>query len=412
MKILILLFSLMVSMAQAATYEVPSQQGALQALFSQGGIVSGDIILLGDGNHGTLELRTAAFADRVTIKSKNKLKAHFDSIYVRAPSANLAFLSISVWPTEPYKHSGDHVATEFGTSKIIFNGLDIRGGADGTNFMAWSADEWLKRSANGIWLSGDKSAVLNTKITGVNFGAYVLGADSRAVGNVINGFHGDGIRGQGNRSSFKDNIITNCFTVNDNHSDGFQAHTDPAHPISGLIIERNVIIEWNLGPNPLRCGLQGIGMFDGWYDKLTIRNNIIVVSHGHGIGVMGVRGGIISFNTAVSANGLRGDYPWIAVFPLKDGTKSSNVVVANNLAMSISNKVVDGVTYVGNSQIIEPQFSFLDLKTYVPTLMDSADPAYTVPVDNYGHARPFGSGNDVGAVEAGSTLPKRPTTFR
>ena len=384
--------------AVAETYRVPAEPGALQAMI--GKAAAGDVILLQDGNHGGLDLSAPAFAAPVVIRAEHFGKAHVESIYIRAGS-NLTIGGLSVWPSDPYSHRSSHVETSGATSRIVFNKLDVRGGADAANFAAWSQDEWKRRTANGVWLAGANSVVQNSRFTGVSFGITILGADSRASFNVINGFSADGIRGQGQRGVYRGNTVQNCVAIGDgNHADGFQAHTNPSAPITGIVLDRNRFIVWNLPPHPSVCEMQGIGLFDGWYDNLTITNNIVAVSNGHGITVMGARKASIRHNTVTTANGLPAKWPWIDAFGLKDGTPSEGVIVANNLAMDIG-QPKPGIVFVDNAKIGDPRLT-LDPVTSAPLaasgFLDTANPAYRLRLDINGKTR--GAAPDKGAVEA------------
>lgn len=401
MKFLALILALLAGPLAAETYKVAPAPGAVQALIATGKIIPGDIIALQDGDFGPLVLQTPAFAAKVTIRAQHKGKAHVDSILVTA-GANLTIGGLNVWPANPYAHGANLIETAPGTSAIIFNGLDIRGGADAANFPAWDQAEWLKRRANGVWLAGPNSIVMNSQITAVSFGVTILGPDSKALGNVINGIGADGLRGQGARGVFRDNTVENFVSIDDNHGDGFQAFTDPAHPIAGLVIERNKILEWVLPPNPLQNQIQGIGLFDGFYDDLTIRNNLVVVTNGHGISLYGARRALIASNTVVPANGLPGKWPWITVNPHKNGTPSENVTVVNNVAEDFGQPdAAHGIVYSDNLRITDPRTFFEDLIAYVPKAtsgaLGTANPAYAVKMDVNRKKR--GAPFDIGAVE-------------
>lgn len=396
--ILATMFALIAAPIWAATITVPATPGALQAAI--GKAVAGDVLLLADGEHGAIDLSAPNFAAKVTIRAEHAGKAHADSILVRSGS-NLFIAGLAVWPSNPQAHGSSHVTASAATSRITFSSLDVRGGQDAANWPAWSKDEWLRRAAHGVWLEGPNSVVQYSRFTGVRFGITILGPDSRASWNEVNGFAGDGIRGQGQRGVYRGNLIQNCVSIDENHADGFQAHTTPDRPISGIVLDRNRFLEWTLGPHALRCGLQGIGMFDGWYDNLTITNNIVAVSNGHGIMVMGARKASIWHNTAVTANGLPAKWPWIDVHPLKNGSPSVDVILANNVGMDIG-QPKPGVTVIGNSRISDPRTFFADMRTYVPTqasgFIGAADPAYSTPKDTYGKTRV--GAPDRGAVEA------------
>ncbi|KAG1649129.1 hypothetical protein GQR58_029279 [Nymphon striatum] len=121
--------------------------------------------------------------------------------------------------------------------------------------------------------------------------------------------------------------------------DGFQSWSPKNNgadsTISNVVIEENQFWEWK-GPEAptLPCRLQGIGLFDGFYKDFRIRNNLVVVSHYHGISIYGAINSVIANNTVVRPQGQPGKSPWISVQTHKRGDPSKNTRVFNNVAMS------------------------------------------------------------------------------
>jgi hypothetical protein len=189
-----------------------------------------------------------------------------------------------------------------------------------------------------------------------------------------------------------------------------------------MTVENNTFIEWNSPVvNPLRCALQGIGFFDGPYQDLIIRNNVISTAQYHGISVYGGINVKILNNTVVNNNGIEGSTPWIGVWNNKDGTPPQNVLVANNLAMSVGGDATSGVTFVNNSTLMGLSTVFQNIATfdYRPTsasgFIDTGDVGDAPPTDIVGAARPYGAGPDRGAYEisgtsGGTTTPPPVTT--
>ncbi len=385
---------------------------SIGAAFGSGLVRGGDVINLLDGDYGAMKLTYLSFDTPVTIQALNANKARAETIMVGDGTRNITIRNLNVWPSNPYQWVGTLVYTTEASSFITFDGLDARAGQDAASYPNWTQAEWLSRGVDGVMISGPNSSIKNSRITGTRFALGLLAADGLAQNNVIDGFSGDGLRGQGNNSRFLNNRVSNCVSVDDNHADGFQSFTSPDHPISGLVLDGNTIIEWsNPAQSPLRCSLQGIGMFDGWYDNLTIRNNVVAGRMGHGIAVYGTRHAVIANNTVVNVFGTASPYPWIMVQPLKNGTPSSDVVVANNLAMSYggASDPANRISYVSNSVVMNPATAFQDVANfnYVPQstsgFIDVADPAYAPATDILGGQRPFGAGPDRGAYEVGAT---------
>jgi parallel beta-helix repeat protein len=174
------------------------------------------------------------------------------------------------------------------------------------------------------------------------------------------------------------------------------------------VIEGNVIIEWvNPEDHPWRCSLQGIGLFDGYYDNLTIINNVVSATQYHGISVHGARGAKIINNTVANTLGLVGKYPWIEVLPRRDGAPTTDVLVANNIAMSIQGIAsdVDRIVFRNNSIVGIPSQVFENLAVfdYRPKassgFIDTGDATVAPPTDVMGQKRPSGPLPDRGAYE-------------
>ena len=376
--------------------------------FASGKIVAGDTLLLMDGDYAALQL-TQSFASTVTIQSQNTRKARVESIYLSGAAHNLLIRNLRVWYSIATTRSNNLVETSSTTSDITFANLDVRSGVDAYNYESWSAAEWLARRSNGAWLNGTRVIIKQSNFTAVGFGILVVGTDGQALGNTVDGFSADGMRGGAPRGIFRDNIIQNCVSVDDNHADGFQSYSTGT--VTGLVLERNMFIEWNLAPShPLRCGLQGIGIFDGFHENVTITNNVVAIRNGHGISIMGLRNALINNNTVVNIDGIQPGYPWIAVYNSKTGVQSTDVIVANNLAMAYAgaNDKVNRIQFINNRVVRSVSHAYPDWQTfnYAPRpetrFIDAADPLYAPELDVLRHPRPIGAGPDLGAYEVSS----------
>lgn len=333
---------------------------SIDAAFRSGKIRGGDTLLLKDGAYG--ELRTkgnASFNTPVTIMSENGKGAHFDRVLLTQNTSNLVLRNLSVWPSDPAKGVPYLVRAYDTTSKITIDGLDIRSEANAADYMKWSADHWNARKYSAVLLQGPGSVVARTTATGVYHGIMV-GNDSQIIDNLIDGFNGDGMRAF-SRSVVRGNRVFNAVKTDGNHDDGFQSFAGKGSSVTGLVLDNNTIIEW-MGPpdHPLRSKLQGIGLFDGVYKDLTITNNVVSVTHHHGISVYGAQGAKISENIVVDGRGQTGNSPYIAVRPNRDGKPSTNVVVSGNSAMSfhVESNARNRVEFRGNSIIGYPSRVF------------------------------------------------------
>jgi hypothetical protein len=94
--------------------------------------------------------------------------------------------------------------------------------------------------------------------------------------------------------------------------------------------------------------LQGIGCFDGMFDDFEVINNLIITNQYNGITFRGLRNSRIINNT-VYVTDTDTLMPFIAVKAHKNGTKSSNCIVANNIAATIDVAELDNGIVVNNA---------------------------------------------------------------
>jgi parallel beta-helix repeat protein len=376
--------------------------------FKSGKVKGGDTLLLKDGGYGNLVIKAnAAFDQPVTIKSQNARRAQFDSILLMSSTRYITLQNLSVWPSNPSAGEPFLIRSYSTTSDITVDSLVIRSDSTSSRFMDWDAEMWEERKFSGIMLDGPRSVVSRNRLIGINHGIMTLGPNSKIIRNIVNGFNGDGIRAF-DESTIKYNRVLNCVKTNDNHDDGIQSFAGASGSLSGLRIDGNVIVEWTGSPNhPLRCDLQGIGLFDGFYDNLVVSNNLVSVSQYHGISVYGARNARVINNTVVNNRGQTSIYPWLRVENHKNGTPSVNTVVANNVAMSLYGQTTtgSGVKFTRNSIVGTPGAVFVNPSAfdYRPKassgFIDSADGAFTPPYDMLNQRRPSGAAPDRGSYE-------------
>ena len=406
--------------APAVTQVQPTAAGTGTAwnsvgeLLKSGQVKGGDRILLMGGYYGALNIMNAKFTSPVTIQAVPGQVAHAETMTVRA-SSNLIIRDLKLWALTE-NHPVPIVVRTYGdTSNITLNNLDVRAYKDSVGYMNWSQAKWLANQRSAFLLDGDKVTIKNSRVTGVYHGIQSTGPNGTIENNIVDGFAGDGMRALGDNALVKGNKLQNCFQINANHADGFQSFSrDPVTGkagtgvVSGLKLIGNKIVEWNSSAtNPLRCKLQGIGMFDGMYDDLVIQNNLIVSSHYHGITVTGTRRAVISNNTVVNMTGGVSKYPWIKVANHKNGTLSANVAISNNMANQVAplpSGIVGGVTSnnlvpVWSRDFVAPRTLNFALTTGSPA-GDAGLAKYAPKDDILLVPRPKGKGPDIGAYES------------
>lgn len=389
----------------------------LWGALNSGQVTGGDRLLLLPGRYGAVTLQTPAFDPPVRIAPAQRGTVHLESLRIDRGSG-LTVAQLGIWPRQPGTRPPALVKTAGATSRIRLEHLDLRGSPNAPEtYRSWALADWSESwGPNGVFLAGADSGLYASSLTATNFAVTLTGARGIARGNRIAGFSGDAIRVLGDGSRVEDNHIRDCVRINQNHDDGIQSWANRKRgglrqPVRDLVLARNTILEWT-GPDdtPLRCVLQGIGLFDGLFEGLRIENNIVSVSAYHGIAVVGGRGVEIVNNTVVHARATPGTtHPWILVRDKKDGTPSRDVLVMNNVAAGLNTHMSQDRPIMGRGKNLIlrtpirlfPRMLEGDFRTVAQPnpLLDRADPARAPTRDRFGTARPMGQGPDLGALE-------------
>ena len=392
--------------------------GSIGAALSSGKIAGGDTILLMDGSHGRVDIKSS-FEQPVTIRSETPKGAHLEYVHFDGTARNVTLSDLKIW--RPEGSGPSYLVRSFsGATGITLDGLDIRSRENATQYLSWDLARWKEAAAegaDGVDLRGSGNIVRNSSITGVRYGIKV-GSGSRVENNLIEGFTADGLRGC-TETLFRRNIVRNAISLSDGvHRDGMQCYR-PSTTTNLRVIE-NTIIDWadSDRDHPLRGKMQGISLFDGFYDNIEIVNNIVATDHYNGIAVYGARGALIANNTVVHSDGEKVGNPWITVRSTKAGEPSQNAIVANNLAMKISGSsdAALGNLFTDNRVILDPAAVFEDLSRWnfrpktSSGFLDVANVTYAPATDILGNARPSGAGPDLGAYEVGATGGTAPAT--
>lgn len=392
----------------------PTLGGALANLK----VVGGDTILLMDGNHGHVRTNRA-FDTEVIVQSQNNSNAHLNSIHFSDLAQHITLKNLKIWRTDA-DEKAYMVRSYTGASNLTFENLDIRSRPDTDAQLDWAAARWTAVAGVGMELRGKNYVVRNCRVSAVHVGIFAVGSGALIENNVVMDFTGDGIKSGGSNSIFRSNLVKNRFKVSATHADGFQAYAPTV--LTNLTLENNIILEWTYAKShPLRGSLQGIGMFNGYYDNVLIQNNVIATRHYHGITVQGTRHSKILNNTVVNIDGIVDKAPWIRIVGKTSTLPSQDVIVANNVAMQFhgSTDAANNVLFTDNSVILYPAKVMTDLATfnYVPKadsgFIDTGNVTYAPKTDINGTARPQAKGPDRGAFEvASSTTMMTSTTLK
>ncbi|USG61312.1 right-handed parallel beta-helix repeat-containing protein [Sneathiella marina] len=367
----------------------------------------GDTVILRKGNYGNLIIENLRNEESITIKAQDGHNVQFSGIQIYA-SSNWGIKGLIInGSSEQGKRKRHLVTIDKKSDRILLSDLSIK---STTDTKLWTDEDWTSKASNGIFSQGTNIVIRNNLIRNINHGIWILGEQTLVSGNTVDYFSGDGMLGLANHLIFEDNLVKNCVEVDDNHDDGFQSWTKGSDgkvgtgTISDVILRRNSFINSVPPDKESECDMQGIGLFDGIYENWVIENNLIVVDHWHGISVMGAKNVKIVNNTVYDPNTRRPGPAWIQIFSHKNGTESTDSLIANNIAGSFGKKMY-GVLYTGNMVLRNAQSVFRDAESLDFELSpdsiakQGANPDYLPETDLKGRKRQKNGTGDIGAFQ-------------
>ncbi len=388
-------------------------------------IKGGDRLLLMSGYHGSITIMDLYENEPIVVEAAQGHKPQLKNIRCLGAS-NWIFKGLSISPSyaDPYEKVSHLIVFE----NHGFRGPCFKATIENSEIFSvedssiWTKDDWNNLSCSGISVQTDDCVVKNNYLKNVNFGISVSGKNAKVINNTIENFAGDGLRGLGDYGLFEDNVVMNCYDVNENHDDGFQSWSVGSDgkvgtgEVKGVVLRGNVIINYTDPDQPFRGTLQGIGCFDGFYTDWVVENNVIITDHYHGITFLGAKNVKIINNTVVDINEVSPGPAWIRVASHKDGRPSEGCIVRNNIATGI---------YVGSETISDHNlkidfewakkyfvnYAGLDLHlTSDSPAIDVGEMEFAPSKDKDGVKRPQGNGIDLGAYEYIPPKPDAGTT--
>lgn len=317
---------------------------SIDLLLASGDLTAGVKVLLKAGQYGDLLITNRHNHRAITISAYPKHHPVFTSITIEN-SSNWVLSELTIEPVAGSNDTSPLFTVSEDSHAIEMKDSVIR---SSRSVDAWTKEDWTGRARTGVDVSGRDIRIVRTLIENVRHGIDSRADDARFIGNIIDGFSGDGIRGLGDASIYAENTIKNCYEVDDNHDDGFQSWSVGAdgQPGAGAVkqgvVSGNFIIGYEDPNQRHKCTLQGIGMFDGFFEDWVIEDNIVIVDHWHGITVMGARNVRISNNVVVDQGDGSIGPPWIAITNHKDGRPSTSSEISRNLIQKQGNLLRDG----------------------------------------------------------------------
>ncbi len=426
-RLLVLAFSLIVvwSNSMAATYYVDPVHGSidntggfddpwdtLQNVFRQRkALAGGDSLLLLNGHHGSVVAR-GKFDSPIVIAPFSDHQPTLTKISFTGAS-NIILTGITISPEFVAYEKVTLIKINSSASNITVETCKAFSVADNS---AWTATDWSKNSCSGVSIDGSNNVIRGSHFLNVKHGILVESeAENNLIANnIVENFAADGMRGIGSFNTFEYNLVKNCYNVDDNHDDGFQSYSYGPDGVGkttvrGIVLRGNIIINYTDPNQPFKGALQGIGCFDGMYEDWVIENNVVIVDHWHGIALYGARNCHIINNTVIDLNSSEPGPAWIKIAAHKNGTKSTENIVRNNLTTDLSlDKNIGEVDHnleisynsYGNYFVNASEF---DLRLVAGCRAIDAGSAEQAPdVDIRKHPRPQGNAPDIGAYEFGT----------
>ncbi len=317
----------------------------------------GDTIYLLSGYHGDLQIIGAVNSDTITVKAAPGATPKFKRISLRS-AVKWAFEGLSVSPS--YAQTFSQISAMFFTenhswtgpcSDISIKNSEIFSVAD---VSGWTKNDWLTKASAGARVQGNNVTIENVTMRNAAGGVGLSNANNAQVRYCkITNIGMDGIQIVGSDYvKIEYNTIKNVYSVSaGNHYDLIQAWTLDG-TMEGVEIRGNTLIMSDNANQPFLNSVQGIGLFDGWFNNFVIENNLIITNTYHGISLYGANNCKILNNTVASvfSNISPVEAP-IRVYPHKSGSSGSGNIIRNNFANYISteNKGVSGGVTVNNN---------------------------------------------------------------
>lgn len=313
------------------------------------------ILYLRDGAYGPLRFDGFRPPGKITLKAVNRRKTRVQQVLLQNAS-DITLDGLAMWD-DPSDRAKQWTALVGYQDNRRFHVLDceFRGHPD-TDYFSWDKAKWLAAGSAGDNGSLDGS-IKNCTATGVGWG-FEVGGNVVFEGNKVKGFCNDGLRAFGG-AKVRNNYVADNVLVNENHNDMLQSFNLGTVPFEGMEIIGNTLVSWTgSADHPLRADgiqCQGIGFFDGFWNNLTMRDNLVVTDHWHGISVYGATNSVIEDNLALNILGKDAPNtgrPWIQLLPHKDGRPSDNVIFRGNKTFSVSSDAKNTrVTQSGNTNL-------------------------------------------------------------
>jgi len=328
-----------------------------------GAAAAGDVIYLNSGAYGAVNIANRKYAQFLTIKAGPNQAPVLSSLTVNAAS-HIAFSGLTVNGNGPRSTSpGGTLVRITSSNNIVFQNSIVESSAA----FPWKAQaattaiNGAVAPSDGVNASQDYCLALNSNQIRNVFNAIYVGGDQvgtngqnyMVAGNTIDHFAGDGVDHSATNITIKGNRITNGLDICGSkciHNDAIQGwnwNNKLGITNKNVVIDSNFVQSQTAPSLPFAVALQGISIFDGFWQNVSITNNVVLTSDLSGITIAGVNGLHIINNSVMNIplNGasrslaywMYSGVTWItAGGTTHEGGPTANVVVRNNIAPLIA----------------------------------------------------------------------------
>jgi parallel beta-helix repeat protein len=322
----------------------------------------GDTLLLRTGPHGEIKLAGSYNEQFITIAAEPGQRPIVSRVEIR-DGAKWIIRGLSITPEGSAKpHKGDLVVFAEGgpSEELVLEDCFLYTALDSSK---WTAKDWTDNANNGIFLGrhGTKLVARNNHVFNTRFGIALCSPESLCEGNLVENFSGDGIRVTRDDLTVQYNVIKNIYVSDadgdSNHDDGIQVFlfNKGTGTVRRDTIRGNLIITREDPNQPFPAVMQGIGCFDGPLVDFLVEDNVVLVSHWHGISLYDAQNCTIR-NNAVFTKWMEVRLrPWIMLGNKQKLAKGNKV--EHNIACSFDFKSDAEVKAEDNRPATEEEFN-------------------------------------------------------
>ena len=327
---------------------------------------AGDVIYLSSGSYEAVSISNRKYARFLTIKAASGQTPVLSSLAVTS-SSHIVFSGLTINADGVRSKSPGGILVNLASSNnIVFENNIVESTAGAFPWKAETTNETVIDASvapsDGVNASQDYCLALDSnQIKNVFNGIYVggdqVGTDGQnyaVADNTIDHFAGDGIDHSATNIIIRGNHVTNGLDIcalKCIHNDAIQGwnwNDQLGITNKNVVIDSNYIQSQTVTNLPLASAdLHGIAIFDGFWQNVSITNNVVLTSSISGIAIAGVNGLYIINNSVmdIPLNGVsQSQMDWVysgmtwitAGGTTHEGGPTTNVIVRNNIAPLIA----------------------------------------------------------------------------